>query len=485
MTLSPHNAKLWAQNTFETAALGDTRRTHRLIEIAGRMAQSSGKSASLSCKGNSALLEATYRFIRNDNIHPDKIRRAGFEQTAKAVQDIPEILALEDTTSLSYKHQVATELGKLGQVKDKARGWLVHSTLLLDAKTTQTLGLAHQEWWCRPNDPKDADEKESGKWQAASEFCRAVLGEQMRKVIAVCDREADIFDYLENKQQHDERYVVRGKHRRKIEESSENLFDHLGSQAVLGEYQIIIPQKGMVGKNGKRFNRPERTAHLQVRSANVTFTKGKKTLNINAVWATEISPQGEEEALNWLLLTSEPVGTFDEAMKVIRIYTARWRVEDFHKAWKTGAGAERQRMTEPGNLERTVSILAFVGVRLLQLRESFTLPIYLTKQGLVEEAAACEKMKCDKVLSPIEIQLLVHIEKSKRQSKSKKKPLEEGTMQWAYMAVAKLGGFADTKRTGIAGWSTLWIGWEHLQERVQGLIMAKEMQKDGIDLQNL
>jgi hypothetical protein len=53
------------------------------------------------------------------------------------------------------------------------------------------------------------------------------------------------------------------------------------------------------------------------------------------------------------------------------------------------------------------------------------------------------------------------------------------------MAVAKLGGFADTKRTGIAGWSTLWIGWERLQERVQGLIMAKEMQKDGIDLQNL
>ena len=88
MTLSPHNAKIWAQKTFGTAALGDTRRTHRLIEIAGRMAQSSGKSASLSCEGNSALLEAKYRFNRNDNIHPDKIRRAGFEQTAKAVQDV-------------------------------------------------------------------------------------------------------------------------------------------------------------------------------------------------------------------------------------------------------------------------------------------------------------------------------------------------------------------------------------------------------------
>jgi hypothetical protein len=92
------------------------------IDIAARMAQCSGNSTSLSCKGNSALLEATYRFISNDNISPEKIRRAGFERTAKSVQDIPEILALEDTTSLSYKHQVAEELGKLGQVKDKARG---------------------------------------------------------------------------------------------------------------------------------------------------------------------------------------------------------------------------------------------------------------------------------------------------------------------------------------------------------------------------
>jgi hypothetical protein len=193
---------------------------------------------------------------------------------------------------------------------------LVHSTLSLDAKTTQTLGLAHQEWWCRPN---DADEKECGKWQAASEFCRAVLGEQMRKVISVCDRKADVFNYIENKQLHAERYVVRA--------------------------------------NGKRFNRP---AHLQVRSANVTFTKGEKTLNINAVWATEISPQGEDETLNWLLLTSEPVATFHEALKVFRIYTARWCVEYFHKAWKTGAGTERKRMIEPGNLERKVSIWALL-----------------------------------------------------------------------------------------------------------------------------
>ncbi|MBE0458629.1 hypothetical protein EI167_14475 [Pseudoalteromonas prydzensis] len=78
------------------------------------------------------------------------------------------------------------------------------------------------------------------------------------------------------------------------------------------------------------------------------------------------------------------------------------------------------------------------------------MPLYLTKQGLVEEAASCAMMKCDKVLSLVEIQILLQIEKSKRKSKSKskKKPLEEGSLQLAYMAIAKLGGFTDSKRAG-------------------------------------
>nr|WP_236544936.1 MULTISPECIES: hypothetical protein [Aeromonas] len=71
----------------------------------------------------------------------------------------------------------------------------------------------------------------------------------------------------------------------------------------------------------------------------------------------------------------------------------------FHKAWKTGAGAERQRMEDPDNLERMVSILSFVAVRLLQLRESFTLPQELRAQGLLREAEHVEHQSCETVLT--------------------------------------------------------------------------------------
>ncbi|STM86703.1 putative transposase [Escherichia coli] len=63
-------------------------------------------------------------------------------------------------------------------------------------------------------------------------------------------------------------------------------------------------------------------------------------------------------------------------------------------------------MEEPDNLERMVSILSFVAVRLLQLRESFTLPQALRAQGLLKEAEHVESQSAETVLTPDECQLL-------------------------------------------------------------------------------
>jgi hypothetical protein len=86
-------------------------------------------------------------------------------------------------------------------------------------------------------------------------FCRQRLGETMSKVISVCDREADIFIYLQDKQKHNERLVIRAKHLRKIEGLEKNLFEHLNEQPELGGYTVNIPLKGMKNSKGKRINR--------------------------------------------------------------------------------------------------------------------------------------------------------------------------------------------------------------------------------------
>ena len=475
--MSIFNPEQWAKDHFQHACLGDARRTQRLINTCADMAGSSGKSIAKSCIGNGSKLEGTYRLIRNNHVSLEMIRAAGFEHTASLVKDIPEILALEDITSLSYKHQVAEELGKLGKPTDKARGWWVHSVMLLDSHSTRTLGLIHQDWWCRPDNLDDADEKESGKWPDASYFVRQRLGETMSKVISVCDREADILSYLQDKQQYNERFGVRAKHLRKLLGTERNVFEHLDEQPVLGGYTVNIAQKGLKNSKWKCVNRAERTARLTVKVAQITL-KAKTTVEpINVVYAEENNGAKKSEALRWVLLTSEPIETLKQALHIIDIYAASWRIEDFHKAWKTGAGAERQRMTEPQNLARAVSILAFVGIRLLQLREAMTLPLYLRKKGLIDEAVGMENQSCDTVFEQDEWKVLLQYYKV-RGHDGKTAP----NMKWAYKSLAKLGGFTDTKRTGIASWATIWEGWDKLQERVTGYRIAKEMLESGQSL---
>ena len=55
-------------------------------------------------------------------------------------------------------------------------------------------------------------------------------------------------------------------------------------------------------------------------------------------------------------------------------------------------------------------------------------------------------------------------------------------MKWAYISLAKLGGFTNTKGTGIASWSTIWEGWDQLQAQVAGYRAAKEMLAAGEEL---
>lgn len=59
----------------------------------------------------------------------------------------------------------------------------------------------------------------------------------------------------------------------------------------------------------------------------------------------------------------------ETARKVLRNYELRWRIEDYHKAWKSGVGVEKLRLQSRENLERAGSIFAFIAVKLLQIRE--------------------------------------------------------------------------------------------------------------------
>jgi len=99
------DTEAWASNVFGTANLGDPRRTKRLIKLTSDLASSIGDSV---VKGSQdpAISEGAYRFIRNGNICAKEIAQAGFVYTDNKVRNARLVLAVQDSTGLTYKHSV-------------------------------------------------------------------------------------------------------------------------------------------------------------------------------------------------------------------------------------------------------------------------------------------------------------------------------------------------------------------------------------------
>ena len=242
----------WAEQQFGQSDLGDPRRTARLVKLASTLANEPGKPL-VNITQSPADMEGAYRFIRNEHIDVNAIAEAGFQATVEQAQHHHLLLALEDTTTLIYKHSsIRDELGHVGRGK-KQRGLLAHSVLLFAPDAKQVVGLIEQSRWSRDittigKREKHAttpyEEKEGYKWESASRAMAERLKTQMSNVISVCDREADIYEYLQYKLTEQQRFVVRSMQSRHIEEGEDKLYAFASELKSAGTKHIHIAQKG-------------------------------------------------------------------------------------------------------------------------------------------------------------------------------------------------------------------------------------------------
>jgi len=152
--------------------------------------------------------------------------------------------------------------------------------------------------------------------------------------------------------------------------------------------------------------------------------------------------------LEWLLLTTRPVETLDQALDIIAWYARRWVVEEFHKAGKTGCRAEQRRLEEADRLVPLLGALAIVAVRLLGPRA----------------AARCEGA------APADVPAMtIKILAAKLQ-----RPAACLTTNRDFLhGVARLGGFLARKSDGEPGWQTIWKGWFVLMILIEGFELAQ------------
>ena len=154
------------------------------------------------------------------------------------------------------------------------------------------------------------------------------------------------------------------------------------------------------------------------------------------------------DRLEWLLLTTRPIESLDQALEIISWYTRRWIVEEFHKAWKTGCRAEERRLAQADRLVPLLGALAIVAVRLLTLRDAAR----RDSTAPADAPAAALKVLAAKLHRPAEC-----FESNR-----------------AFLrGVAQLGGFLARTSDGDPGWQTLWKGWSVLMTLVEGYELAQ------------
>ena len=137
----------WASEQFGAARLGDERLTRRLVQVAATCAQRPGDSLP-QATGNWAATKGAYRLIENPRVQAEAILHSTCQATARRCRGRETILALQDTTTLTFPTARAAA-ADLGYVSDLELPTLeMHSTLAV-RENGVALGLLDVQIWAR------------------------------------------------------------------------------------------------------------------------------------------------------------------------------------------------------------------------------------------------------------------------------------------------------------------------------------------------
>ena len=114
----------------------------------------------------------------------------------------------------------------------------------------------------------------------------------------------------------------------------------------------------------------------------------RRSRRVVQVWET--TAPGAAPSLE-RLLCDQPVADVVQALVCVRQCASRWLIEDFHKARKTGLGAEKLQLQTAARLFSAVALLSVVALALVDLREKSRLELDLPAKaaGLTTSSGCC------------------------------------------------------------------------------------------------
>ena len=381
----------WAQQEFGACPLGDPRRTERLVKIVSDQAARPGASYSQASGGDRHELKAYYRFLNSEreDLNSAVLLQAHRDQTIRRMKQEAAVLVVQDTMELNYSTRKACAgLGVVGtnQTGAESRGLDLHTCLAVGAESGLPLGVVRFQGYApesaKGKDPhRPIEEKESYRWlQGYEEAARIAALIPDTQIICVTDREGDIFEMFDLRRRRAGRkadLLVRANFDRCLEGSDRKLFAELAAEPLAQKVSISVPRQRQHPSKASTPGRPglaKRQATVEIRFKEVLLaapqnpqTRQLEPIKIWAIHLEEKNPPQGATPLQWLLLTTLPVSSVKQALKFIRWYRRRWRIEEWHRVMKSGCKILEHQNHSAEVLWRTIALDAVIAWRIMLL----------------------------------------------------------------------------------------------------------------------
>jgi Transposase DNA-binding len=443
----------WAKKTFGSSQLNDIRRTGQAVKAAKRMAEN--PSATLPAQMQTwKETMALYRLLKEDDVTFEALMQPHWQQTREQALSSPVVLMVQDTTDIDLSHR--RKISGVGQIgNERGRGFFVHTVLAMRPQTREVLGCMAQEPFVRIPAPdgeqryqrRKRDERETDVWMRQVQAIGTPESASMW--VHVGDRGADMFPFFQACRSTQTHLLVRAAQNRRVEVCEDEISYSL-TQARSWPSQASRPFEVPA-----RHGRQARSTQLQLACGQMTLLpprhepragKDPLTVWVIRVWE-EQAPEGEEP-LEWILVTSVPTMTLEQAWERVEWYRHRWLVEDYHQCLQSGCRIEERQLQSVDGLMRLLGLLSPLAVRLLQVR-------------------ACAREDPERLASEV-IEPLMLAVLAQRTGGS---PLTM-TVGTFWTEVARLGGYLARSHDGPPGWRTIWKGWLFLQTLLEGAHLA-------------
>jgi Transposase DNA-binding/Transposase Tn5 dimerisation domain/Transposase DDE domain len=456
---------LWAMDESAQANFRDERLDHRMAILLSELGSRPTLSIPAACRGK-AEMKAAYRFFDNDKVTFEKVIEPHIAKTKQRMAEQEVVLLVQDTTEADLTRP-EQEVEGAGELDGARRGFLLHVMQAFTPNGTplgavwaevlnRTEGVSHASAAEKALERKQTpiEEKESLRWLTGLREARTAA-QEMPEVQCVCiaDSEADIYEvFAEPRGEQPVHWLIRACQDRAT-------LGHVGQQlrkqvlAAPALYEVELPIRGRSAKTAaedraRRQNRKARQATVEVRAARVTlrppYRPDRKLPRVIAsvVLVHEPNPPVGETPVEWILVTTLPIDTPEQARTIVEYYCVRWGIEILFRTLKSGCRIERRRF------EHIDRILPCFGLYLIVAWRTF----FVCRMG-----RSCPDLDCEAIFEPSEWKA-VWMAVNHRQPPKKPPRLAE-----MVHLVASLGGYVERPRSE-PGPQTLWIGLQRMYD---------------------